>query len=253
MAPRRRASAPQTQWDPSSASESDESEYEEEQDQENYEVESVLDHKRAEDGKLEYLVSWVGYDDVSDQSWEPEAHLASRCTETSGHVLERATAESNGGAVRWRETAAGQAAAREAAKVRRCECEYGWEKEEERPGSSPFKAAPKQSRPAARTYGNKKKGVATGRPTREVGSVELSEQEEMASGEGVPSWEGLIKKIDTIERVRVGEGAGRDEGDLRLFVIWNSDDSYSWISNRMGRERCPQKVIDFYESHLTFV
>jgi len=42
--------------------------------EEEYEVETILE-KRVRKGKTEYLVKWKGWEDPSDNTWEPEAHL----------------------------------------------------------------------------------------------------------------------------------------------------------------------------------
>ena len=41
-----------------------------------YEVESVVSKRDTEEGKVEYLVKWKGYD-VSDNTWEPVENLES--------------------------------------------------------------------------------------------------------------------------------------------------------------------------------
>ena len=46
----------------------------EESEDEQYEVEELLDSRLA--GRTtEYLVKWVGWDEPSDNSWEPEANI----------------------------------------------------------------------------------------------------------------------------------------------------------------------------------
>merc|ERR1711963_625712 len=41
-----------------------------------YEVESVVSKRETEEGKVEYLVKWKGYD-ASDNTWEPIENLES--------------------------------------------------------------------------------------------------------------------------------------------------------------------------------
>ena len=41
-----------------------------------YEVESVVSKRETEEGKVEYLVKWKGYD-ASDNTWEPVENLES--------------------------------------------------------------------------------------------------------------------------------------------------------------------------------
>jgi len=42
--------------------------------EEEYEVENILD-KRKRGGGTEYLIKWLGYDDPSQNTWEPEENL----------------------------------------------------------------------------------------------------------------------------------------------------------------------------------
>lgn len=37
-----------------------------------YIVESILDKRITKKGRVEYLIKWKGYDDDSDNTWEPE-------------------------------------------------------------------------------------------------------------------------------------------------------------------------------------
>jgi hypothetical protein len=43
---------------------------------EHYEVQAVIDH-RGSPGSYEYLVRWKGYDDPSEDTWEPVEHFNS--------------------------------------------------------------------------------------------------------------------------------------------------------------------------------
>ena len=49
-------------------------EEEEEESVDQFEVEEILDSRPA-DGGTEYLVKWMGYDEPSDNSWEPESNI----------------------------------------------------------------------------------------------------------------------------------------------------------------------------------
>jgi len=46
--------------------------------EEEYEVENILD-KRKRGGGTEYLIKWLGYDDPSQNTWEPEENLGLYC------------------------------------------------------------------------------------------------------------------------------------------------------------------------------
>ncbi|KAI5474798.1 hypothetical protein MNV49_002395 [Pseudohyphozyma bogoriensis] len=63
--------------------------------------------------------------------------------------------------------------------------------------------------------------------------------------EDMESWEDVITSIDTIER-------SVQDGLLQFFVVWETDNSFSWVTSSLVRQKAPQKVIDFYETHLKF-
>lgn len=43
-------------------------------DEDEFQVEKILDHKTVKGGIL-YRIKWLGYDDVADETWEPEENL----------------------------------------------------------------------------------------------------------------------------------------------------------------------------------
>lgn len=52
-----------------------------------------------------------------------------------------------------------------------------------------------------------------------------------------------VKEIETMEQ---------DESDhsLRVCVVWQADDSVSWLDSAIVRQRAPQKLLDFFVGHL---
>lgn len=61
---------------------------EDDEDEPVYEVEKILDHRMYKNkGKFEYLVKWVGYDDPSDNTWEPEVSTLPECLRWSNCIL----------------------------------------------------------------------------------------------------------------------------------------------------------------------
>jgi len=53
---------------------------EEEQDPDDFDVESIIRHRRGKKGELEFLVRWEGYGEEED-TWEPQAVLCRRCVD----------------------------------------------------------------------------------------------------------------------------------------------------------------------------
>ncbi|KDE07406.1 hypothetical protein MVLG_02273 [Microbotryum lychnidis-dioicae p1A1 Lamole] len=52
-----------------------ESDEEEEEEEEIFEVSKILDHKHAPKVGLQYLIRWKGYEDPSEDTWEPESNV----------------------------------------------------------------------------------------------------------------------------------------------------------------------------------
>lgn len=57
------------------------------------------------------------------------------------------------------------------------------------------------------------------------------------------SWEKSIKEIQTVER-------DEKSGDLYVLMIFKNGKK-SRIKNNLVRSRCPQRLLDFYEAHLS--
>ncbi|RKO84547.1 chromo shadow domain from Swi6 protein, partial [Blyttiomyces helicus] len=57
------------------------------------------------------------------------------------------------------------------------------------------------------------------------------------------SWEDLVDSVDTLERM--------NGDDLYVFLSWK-DGLRSTHRAPIVYQKCPQKVIQFYESHLRF-
>lgn len=74
-----------------------------------------------------------------------------------------------------------------------------------------------------------------------VPSSQPKEPKEWAPPPGV-DWEAEVRQITTIEK--------DDRGGLVILVDWRNGKS-SRINNAMVRKKCPQKMLDFYENHLS--
>ncbi|GAA5834248.1 hypothetical protein JCM3766R1_004500 [Sporobolomyces carnicolor] len=66
------------------------------------------------------------------------------------------------------------------------------------------------------------------------------------------SWEDLVTKIETCI-----EGTAKYDGRPLMLVVWKKQNEAglpfaSYADSKICRQTCPQKVIDFYETHLRF-
>ena len=76
------------------------------EDSEEHEVREVIDHRHAASGKREYLVSWEGFPNEEDDTWEPEENIRGaeemvqsylrRHGETTARDARRKTAQDDG-------------------------------------------------------------------------------------------------------------------------------------------------------------
>jgi len=57
------------------------------------------------------------------------------------------------------------------------------------------------------------------------------------------SWEKSVKEIQTVER-------DEKSGDLYILMIFRNGKK-SRVKNNLVRSRCPQRLLDFYEAHLS--
>ncbi|KAM0786534.1 hypothetical protein ACM66B_001991 [Microbotryomycetes sp. NB124-2] len=77
-------------------------------------------------------------------------------------------------------------------------------------------------------------GYLTGREVTDLDKVYKSKT----------SWEDLVEKVETIQQAATNQ--------LRFLIVWKENDAASWVASDIVRRKCPQKVIDFYETHLKF-
>ncbi|KAK3828714.1 MAG: chromo shadow domain protein, partial [Benniella sp.] len=63
------------------------------------------------------------------------------------------------------------------------------------------------------------------------------------------SWESWEDQVDLIDAVEQRQVAGKRE--LVVHLLWKTGSRTEHLSRDVHR-RCPQKLLDFYESHLIF-
>ncbi|GAB1518131.1 chromo shadow domain protein [Rhizoctonia solani] len=198
----------------------------EDDEEEGYEVEAILDAKWQYNkrGKWSYFVRWKGYG-PEDDLWidEEDAGGAEDLVKEyhEANNLPRDGKGKKGPVKKGRPSATAQ-------KKRKASVEEMDVDEEEAP----------------------KKQTKRGRPSKnkepEPKSDEEEEEPEFASMDDYmkkAKWNDLIKEIETVENT------GEADGEL-VALVTRADGQKARVITTVLAERCPQKLIAFYETHL---
>ncbi|KAJ5550072.1 hypothetical protein N7535_001985 [Penicillium sp. DV-2018c] len=210
---------------------SDNEEEEDEDDEEEgvYVVEDIMLHDWLDDGTLKLLVKWKGYDDEKDRTWEDEEGLLDGASEIVNAYYERIGGRPKkpekkapaGKASRKRKSTADRKSTTPAKKDTATEA-----KRQRRKSTTPQRKATPQKRAAKQDT-----------PTSDEDEAEVS---------WVPkgkNWDKEVRSVDTIVR----------EGDRGLMAwLEFNNGRKSRIPVEICYEKCPLKMLKFYESHLVF-
>ncbi|KAJ7095476.1 hypothetical protein C8R43DRAFT_1049382 [Mycena crocata] len=210
-------------------------------DEEEYEIEAILDAKKGqfEKNKLGYFVKWKGYSDEHN-SWVTEEDAGNATDLISAFWAERKKKEAPRKApesvskrprksVGVNESDVGESASAPVAKkrARKSESVKATEKDDdERPAKKPRKPTERKTASAARNT-----------------SADLLNDDEvgnMAEHMHAPSWDQLIKQIDTVERL---------DDKLYVYFTLNNGDRIREDSETCA-DKFPKMLISFYESNL---
>ncbi|GAA5912576.1 hypothetical protein JCM8208_002000 [Rhodotorula glutinis] len=226
---------------------------------EEYTMSRILAHRRT-GANLKYQVEWLGYED-DEPTWEPESNVG------EGPVVEKYWKKCKTPLDRY---APGSKAYR-AAKAAQASASPPKAKTKKRvsAGSDDDEAAADEDekpKKRGRRSANGGSTAAAVADKKEADSPVLEDKEveqdgELLDGEidflddrpvcvdweekygAMDSWETEVKEIETMEQ---------DESDhsLRVCVVWQADDSVSWLDSAIVRQRAPQKLLDFFVGHL---
>lgn len=184
-------------------------------------VEEIKDHRYEVDDTLFLLVKWKGWEALKDHTWEPEIGLK----EGAEDILNTYYKKIGGRPTKPEKPAKGPGRKRKSMAEKK-----------ETPATKPAEtkrrrqSAPKQEANDKKTDGN---------------TPEESEEDEPSDWvpEGA-NWEKEVKSVDTIIR---------DSKDKQLYalLLWNND-KRSRIHVQSCYEKCPMKMLKFYEKHLVF-
>ncbi|BCS04399.1 chromo domain-containing protein [Aspergillus luchuensis] len=193
----------------------DEDEDEDEEEEDVYAVEKIMNHDWAKKGDLLLQVKWQGYDDPADMTWEPEENLL----EGAKDIVEEYFRVLGG----------------------RPEKPQPQTKKRKSMGRPPKSVPEKTPEPKRR------------RKSRAETTTESPEKEQADEGESddtstwVPSSRNWEKEVDTVETIIRQPGTS----NLLAFISWKNGRK-SKVSLEMCYDKCPKKMLRFYESHLVF-
>ncbi|KAJ5328007.1 hypothetical protein N7452_008397 [Penicillium brevicompactum] len=202
----------------------DSDEEDDDDDEENYVVEKIVRHDWLDDGTLKLFVKWQGYDAIKDHTWEEEENLMEGASEILtqyyakiGGRPERPTTEKPKPGRKRKSM--GESSSKPAT-----------------PNETPVPAA-KRGRKSAAT-----KELEKVADKAKENSVQVVDDD----GNWLPKgkWDKELKEVSTIMR---GE---KDEG-LFAYLLFNNGKT-ARVSVRACYEKCPKKMLEFYESHLVF-
>ncbi|OQD74183.1 hypothetical protein PENDEC_c012G01820 [Penicillium decumbens] len=177
-----------------------------------YVVESIKEHQFLGNGKLHLFVRWKGYDDIADHTWEPEENLQEGAEQVLAEYY-----RSIGGRP---EKPAGKAG----------------------PGRK-RKSMGETKSPSASASAEPKRRRRSTKAQDQVPETEADEDNDSWVPKG-KSWDQELDTVDTIIR-------DQDDGGLYAMLLWKNG-KRSRVSIESCYEKCPKKMLKFYESHLVF-
>ncbi|KAJ7708911.1 hypothetical protein B0H17DRAFT_1155966 [Mycena rosella] len=229
--------------DSEAQSEADDGEEEEEE----YEIEAILSAKKGqfEKNKIGYYVKWKGYDDehnswvMEDDANAPElikAYWEKDKKKSPKKAPEPASKRTARKSVAAEDNDSDAGASAPAAKKRgRKSSVKAADKEgdpDERPAKKPRKTGEKKTLASASASGGAAASANEAPENIEIG--------DMSQHMHAPTWEHLIKMIDTVERV---------EEQLVVYFTLNTNEHVKEDSE-VCHEKFPKKLLQFYEKNL---
>ncbi|EFX05435.1 chromo domain containing protein [Grosmannia clavigera kw1407] len=179
---------------------SDDSEAEEE-----YEVERIIGHMLNDAGDLLFHVTWKGYNNPKDYTWEPEENLAGNASEILNEYIAKLGSREN----LFEKPNKGKKRGRQSLSA-----------------TTPASMPPKRTKKNGEHPADRETPLAVENPFKPPAG----------------SWEDDV--VD-VEMYRNGEG------ELIVCLTWKAGQK-SQHPAQQTYMRCPQKILRFYESHISF-
>lgn len=200
------------------ADDDDEEDEEGDEEEEEYEVQEITGHMLDDKKQPRFRVIWKGYPDEADHTWEPEDNLVENASIILNDYYskiggrEKVFEKPTKGKKRGRPSAAASASAPTSA------------------NSTPNPSAAKRSR--------KSEIIDTHPSSRESPVADATKLFKPPAG----SWE------DEVVDVEMFRG---NDGELRVFLTWKNGNKSQHVAQQ-AYVRCPQRILKFYESRISF-
>ncbi|UZJ54281.1 hypothetical protein CBS101457_003601 [Exobasidium rhododendri] len=208
---------------------SDDSESEEDNE---YVIEKIMKHRTDDDGTTEYLIRWEGYES-GDDTWEPELVADYwKVIPTSKQPRKMQEAQAKFSKVK---------SPKKKASIKSTETSETEEADEvasalDSSGETPTRKKRKASKDSSQEGG--------GEAEEEKMEARLKEDKRLLrKWEKTSSWEDDLEQIVTMERA--------DDSTLRAQVKFKNGEIF-WVERLIAYQKCPQKMLSFYEERLRF-
>jgi hypothetical protein len=217
----------------------------EENNEEEYSVEKVLDVK-VEKGQKYYLIKWEGYSS-DDNSWEREEDCA--CKDLIEEFYRNREKQKN----KKREKSSSKAVEEEEEKnnKKRKSTESNDQKSKQRKSVKTVKDEEESKKKP-----NDKLDVTKDKEKEKIEYYHCYVPEGRLPWSKLrkDSWENLIDHIESIEEVdeSVSKKYKNEIIKLKVYVLWK-DGVRSVHSNQVTNDKCPKKMIEFYENRISFL
>ncbi|KAL3089635.1 hypothetical protein niasHT_024872 [Heterodera trifolii] len=230
-----------------------------------YQVERVLKKRVIKGGKVEYYIKWKGYDNIEDNTWEPEENCdcpdlirdfeeKEKQREASKKKSRSSTGSAVGGPAKKRKTSKSMSVEKEASKDRSVM----------RDSATPSTGAGSTGKSVGGGGGGAKKSHQVAAKDFVISSSSDSEQEDApkekkssAVPENIGSAsleepsEGKIYMVEKGSTVDTVLGVRRDRPAVVALVRY-VDEQYELVPTPLLVKHDPAKLIEYYEKHLRF-